>query len=88
MRPRPVAFLEYRINGQYIIEGLAAAAMLCLGALSFIGLDYVSTNPVDGTFRGIIFSSSLGAFVVSVVCLWLFITIKLPYVWPCAGRRL
>ena len=36
---RPQAFLEYRINGQYIIEGLTAGTMFAIGALGFIVLD-------------------------------------------------
>ena len=36
---RPQAFMPYRINGQYIIEGLAAGLMFCVGAGGFILLD-------------------------------------------------
>merc|ERR1711992_300081 len=36
---RPVAFMQYRINGQYIMEGLAAAFMFVLGGCGFIILD-------------------------------------------------
>merc|ERR1711902_206284 len=36
---RPVAFMQYRINGQYIMEGLASSFMFTLGGLGFIVLD-------------------------------------------------
>jgi hypothetical protein len=36
---KPVAFMAWRINGQYIMEGLAAAFMFTLGGLGFILLD-------------------------------------------------
>jgi hypothetical protein len=39
---KPQAFLEYRINGQYIIEGLTAGSMFAIGALGFIILDRAS----------------------------------------------
>ncbi|CAF1511316.1 unnamed protein product [Didymodactylos carnosus] len=36
---KPVAFMAWRINGQYIMEGLAASFMFTLGGLGFIILD-------------------------------------------------
>lgn len=36
---RPVAFMQYRINGQFIIEGISSAFMFGVGALGFILLD-------------------------------------------------
>lgn len=36
---RPVAFMQYRINGQYIMEGLASSFMFTLGGVGFIVLD-------------------------------------------------
>ena len=30
---RPVAFMKYRVNGQYIMEGLAASFMFTLGGM-------------------------------------------------------
>ena len=37
---KPVAFLEGRINGQYIIEGLSAGFMYTLGGFGLILLDW------------------------------------------------
>jgi len=36
---KPVAFLQYRVNGQYIIEGLSAGLLFVVGASGFIILD-------------------------------------------------
>lgn len=36
---RLVAFLAYRVNGQYNMEGLASSFMLTMGGLGFIILD-------------------------------------------------
>eukprot|EP01133_Synstelium_polycarpum_P011194 gene11194-13049_t len=36
---RPQVFQMYRINGQYIIEGLSAGSIFAMGALGFIILD-------------------------------------------------
>merc|ERR1719347_2054892 len=37
--PKPVAFLAYRVNGQYIMEGLASSFLFSLGGVGFIILD-------------------------------------------------
>ena len=37
--PRPVAFLAYRVNGQYIMEGLASSFMFVMGSMGFVVLD-------------------------------------------------
>ena len=44
---RPVAFMQYRINGQYIMEGLASSFMFTLGGAGLIVLDqtHVSGMP-------------------------------------------
>ena len=38
---KPVVFLAYRINGQYIIEGLAAGLLFVLGGFGIIVLNKV-----------------------------------------------
>uniref|UniRef100_A0A915CSJ4 Oligosaccharyltransferase complex subunit n=1 Tax=Ditylenchus dipsaci TaxID=166011 RepID=A0A915CSJ4_9BILA len=42
---RPVAIMQYRVNGQYIMEGLAASFMFSLGAIGFVILDKCN-NPL------------------------------------------
>nr|XP_039319801.1 oligosaccharyltransferase complex subunit OSTC-like [Saimiri boliviensis boliviensis] len=41
---RPVAFLAYRVNGQYIMEGLASSFLFTMGGLGFIILDLKCTK--------------------------------------------
>merc|ERR1711931_214308 len=36
---KPVAFMPYRVNGQYIMEGLASSFLFSLGGVGFIILD-------------------------------------------------
>merc|ERR550519_2853229 len=36
---KPVAFMPYRVNGQYIMEGLASSFMFTLGGAGFMILD-------------------------------------------------
>ena len=40
-RPRPVAFMNGRINGQYIMEGLSSSFLFVFGAIGLILLDTV-----------------------------------------------
>lgn len=44
---RPVAFMPYRVNGQYIMEGLASSFLFSMGGLGFIVLDHIhnTTTP-------------------------------------------
>ncbi|XP_055484361.1 oligosaccharyltransferase complex subunit OSTC-like [Psammomys obesus] len=37
---KPVAFLAYRVNGQYIMEGFASSFLFTMGGLGFIILDH------------------------------------------------
>uniref|UniRef100_T1J9P0 Oligosaccharyltransferase complex subunit n=1 Tax=Strigamia maritima TaxID=126957 RepID=T1J9P0_STRMM len=36
---RPVAFMPYRVNGQYIMEGLASSFLFTMGGLGYVVLD-------------------------------------------------
>jgi len=47
---RPVAFMQYRINGQYIMEGLASSFMFTLGGAGFIILDQTHTSGYENSF--------------------------------------
>jgi hypothetical protein len=38
-----VAFMPYRVNGQYIMEGLASSFLFMMGGLGFIILDQTNT---------------------------------------------
>lgn len=48
---RPVVFLKWRVNGQYIIEGLSAGTMFALGGLGIIALDRINKPNMDSKGR-------------------------------------
>merc|ERR1712137_375043 len=72
---RPQAILPGRINGQYIIEGLSAGFLFCVGAIGFVILDKAVSKQVDSTVAlcvGILLV--LVAYNISI----LFLRIKVP----------
>jgi len=75
---KPVAFLQYRINGQYIIEGLSAGFFFGLGGLGFIFLDRATdmTSPRRNRY---LFGLSAAILILVSYCICLvFIRIKIP----------
>jgi len=80
---RPVAFMPYRVNGQYILEGLASSFLFTTGGLGFIIL--YRTHNSGGTYKS---HSSLGYYMmtsvgficvlVSVLTTHIFMKMKLP----------
>lgn len=78
-RPKPVAIMQYRLNGQYIMEGLAAAFMFILGAVGFILLDRATTaKDLSRLQRTILASVSVAFVLISLVATRTFIRIKMP----------
>ncbi|CAG9810912.1 unnamed protein product [Chironomus riparius] len=74
---KPVAFLPYRVNGQYIMEGLASSFLFTIGGLGFIILDLAGEgspklNKLLLTSLGFIF------VLVSFFTTWIFMRMKLP----------
>ncbi|XP_073824947.1 putative oligosaccharyltransferase complex subunit CG9662 [Musca autumnalis] len=81
---RPVAFMPYRVNGQYIMEGLASSFLFTIGGIGFIIMD-VSSNTLGKTKLNRLLLSSMGFIfiVVSFLTTWLFMRMKLPsYLQP------
>ncbi|XP_053213506.1 putative oligosaccharyltransferase complex subunit CG9662 [Panonychus citri] len=75
---RPVAFMPYRVNGQYIIEGLASSFFFTLGGIGFILLDKTH-NPTTPKFSRILFISMGFLFVIVSFCVtFIFMRMKLP----------
>jgi len=75
---RPVVFLQGRVNGQYIIEGLSSGFMFILGGLGIVlldlGLDRNRARSVKVSYASAGISSVIIAYVMSM----LFIRIKIP----------
>lgn len=74
-----VAFMPYRINGQYIMEGLASSFLFTVGGIGFIIMDRThvpgqahSKNRILLTVMGFIF------ILVSFFTTWIFMRMKLP----------
>lgn len=77
---RPQAFMEGRLNSQYIVEGLVAAFMYSLGALGFIALDYVNGKGLSKLGRQMLTAFGVGAVLISLGMTRVFIRIKMSYV--------
>lgn len=75
---RPVAFMPYRVNGQYIMEGLAASFMFTLGGLGFIILDRTN-NPLQPKLnRTLMIGVGLACVLISFFTCRMFMRMKLP----------
>lgn len=79
---RPVAFLPNRINGQYIIEGLVAAAAFLGGAAGVVLLRAAAVPTkapgADPPARRVLLGSGAGLFAGAYLLCGLFIRIKVP----------
>jgi hypothetical protein len=75
---RPVAFMPYRVNGQYIMEGLAASFMFTIGSLSFIVLDKTHDPLMPKLNRNILISGGFIGILVSFLATFIFMRMKLP----------
>lgn len=77
-RQKPVAFMQWRINGQYIMEGLASSFMFTLGALGFIILDQTNAQIMPKLNRVIMIAIGSISVILSFFTLRVFMRIKMP----------
>jgi len=75
---RPVAFMPYRVNGQYIMEGLASSFMFSLGGAGMIILDQTHNPNTPKLNRMMLQFVGFAAMVISFGCCWVFMRMKLP----------
>ncbi|XP_011499704.1 PREDICTED: oligosaccharyltransferase complex subunit ostc-B [Ceratosolen solmsi marchali] len=75
---RPVAFMPYRVNGQYIMEGLASSFLFTLGGLGFIILDQTHSPSMPKLTRILLISVGFISVLVSFTTCWIFMRMKLP----------
>ncbi|CAF2772141.1 unnamed protein product [Rotaria sp. Silwood2] len=75
---KPVAFMAWRINGQYIMEGLAASFMFILGGLGFILLDQTNKPNMPRLNRILMIICSFVFILVAYCATKIFIRIKMP----------
>ncbi|UYV68953.1 OSTC [Cordylochernes scorpioides] len=75
---KPVAFMPYRVNGQYIMEGLAASFLFTLGALGFVILDRTHSPTMPRLNRILLVSVGFVSILLSFSVCWVFMRMKLP----------
>ena len=75
---KPVAFLENRINGQFIIEGLSAGVLFALGGLGFILLDRANQKFTSETNKFILLLSGVVLVILAYNLTIVFLRMKLP----------
>merc|ERR1739848_892469 len=75
---RPVAFMQYRINGQYNVEGLSSSFMFLVGGLGFIVLDQTHTPGMPKLNRMMLQLIGFMFLLVASSCCWIFMKMKLP----------
>lgn len=74
---RPQAFLEGRVNGQFLIEGFSAGFLFTCGALGFIGLDFANSDRSGGK-RTVVFVLSMATVVICYFLSIVYIRKKVP----------
>ncbi|XP_065827714.1 oligosaccharyltransferase complex subunit ostc-like [Oscarella lobularis] len=75
---KPQAFMPYRINGQYIMEGLASSFLFCLGGLGFVVLDRSNAPHTPKLNRILQFSFAFASILISFFTCRVFMTMKIP----------
>eukprot|EP00195_Chlamydomonas_chlamydogama_P016326 CAMPEP_0202897998 /NCGR_PEP_ID=MMETSP1392-20130828/6607_1 /ASSEMBLY_ACC=CAM_ASM_000868 /TAXON_ID=225041 /ORGANISM="Chlamydomonas chlamydogama, Strain SAG 11-48b" /LENGTH=136 /DNA_ID=CAMNT_0049583781 /DNA_START=78 /DNA_END=488 /DNA_ORIENTATION=- len=75
---KPQAFMPYRINGQYIMEGLLGGFCYTLGGLGFVALDVSQDKKRDKLLRNFLRIVGLGMILISYFACQSFMRIKMP----------
>nr|CAH8839607.1 unnamed protein product [Trichobilharzia regenti] len=75
---RPVAIMAWRLNSQYILEGLAASFMFVMGSFGFIVMDKVNEARVSKLNRILLMALGIGCILTSILTLHIFIKTKMP----------
>merc|ERR1712170_186864 len=75
---KPVAFMPYRVNGQYIMEGLASSFLFTMGGLGFVILDQTNKPLMPKLNRILLLSVSFVCILISFFMCRVFMRMKLP----------
>jgi len=75
---RPVAFMPYRVNGQYIMEGLASSFLFILGGMGYVILDQTHDPLTPKLNRVMLSTIGFACIILSFVACWIFMRMKLP----------
>lgn len=72
--------MPYRVNGQYIMEGLASSFLFNIGGLGFVILDLTNNKSTPKLNRTLLTGVGFACIIVSYFTCWTFMRMKLPYV--------
>ncbi|KAL5574838.1 hypothetical protein UlMin_018065 [Ulmus minor] len=75
---RPVVFLQGRVNGQYIIEGLSSGFMFVLGGVGIVLMDLALDRNRAKSVKVSYATAGISSVVIAYVMSMLFIRIKIP----------
>lgn len=75
---KPVAFMPYRVNGQYIMEGLAASFMFAVGGLGWVILDLTNSPLMPKLNRTMLIGLGFCCVLISFFACRVFMRMKLP----------
>ncbi|XP_008061041.1 oligosaccharyltransferase complex subunit OSTC-like [Carlito syrichta] len=75
---RPVTFLAYRVNGQYIMEGLASSFLFTMGGLGFIILYQSNVPNIPKRNRFLLLFIGFICVLLSFFVVRVFMRMKLP----------
>ncbi|XP_001635775.2 oligosaccharyltransferase complex subunit ostc-B [Nematostella vectensis] len=75
---KPVAFMPYRVNGQYIMEGLASSFLFSMGGIGFIILDKSNSVGMSKLNRFLLLFIGFVCVLVSFFTCRVFMRMKLP----------
>lgn len=71
--------MPYRVNGQYILEGLASSFMFTVGGLGYVILDQTqSRHGMPKLNRLLLTFLGFACIVISFLATWVFMRMKLP----------
>ena len=70
--------MQYRVNGQYIMEGLASSFLFSLGGFGFIILERSNATGLTRLNRVMFFSVAFFCIIAAFAAIRVFMTMKLP----------
>merc|ERR1711872_543780 len=75
---KPVAFMPYRVNGQYIMEGLASSFLFTMGGMGFVMLDQTNKPSTPRLNRILLLCIAFVCILLSFFMCRVFMRMKLP----------
>ncbi|GIL46713.1 hypothetical protein Vafri_3629 [Volvox africanus] len=75
---KPMTFMPYRLNGQFILEGLSGGFFYTLGGVGIILLDLSRDKNQSVLFRNVYLGLGLAITILSYMVCMVFIRIKMP----------